>query len=263
MLDRQTDELNNLVTKVKMPHINNLAFTLAEVLITLGIIGIIAALTIPTLIQNANEKATVTAVKKAYSVLSQAYTLAVQENGTPDTWNLSADGNGATNILNMLAPYLKISQNCGTGTGCFPANAYQQLKGGDYSGGSNDTNTNYAKAKLSDGTLLLAASFADCNLSIGTTPGLQSICGGISVDVNGFKKPNQFGIDYFGFYITKFGIIPYGSPSVTTGVYTFESSCQDRSTGQGFMCTAWVVYNENMGYLHCNNLSWAGPTKCN
>ncbi len=41
------------------------AFTLAEVLITLGIIGIVAALTIPTLMQNANERANVVAPKKA------------------------------------------------------------------------------------------------------------------------------------------------------------------------------------------------------
>ena len=44
-------------------------FTLAEVLITLGIIGVVAALTLPSLIQNYKEKATVTAVKESYSIL--------------------------------------------------------------------------------------------------------------------------------------------------------------------------------------------------
>ena len=48
------------------------AFTLAEVLITLGIIGVVASLTMPSVISNQNEKKTVTRVKKAYSTLQQA-----------------------------------------------------------------------------------------------------------------------------------------------------------------------------------------------
>ncbi|MDD3238016.1 MAG: type II secretion system protein [Candidatus Gastranaerophilales bacterium] len=50
------------------------AFTLAEVLITLVIIGVIAAMTIPSLLNNTNKEETKTAVKKAYSALSQAIT---------------------------------------------------------------------------------------------------------------------------------------------------------------------------------------------
>ena len=65
------------------------AFTLAEVLITLGIIGIVAAMTIPSLVQDYREKAQVTRVKKFYSVFSQAYTMALQDNGPFDTWGLS------------------------------------------------------------------------------------------------------------------------------------------------------------------------------
>ena len=63
-------------------------FTLAEVLITIGIIGVVAALTLPPLIQDYREQATVTRVKKFYSVFSQAYAMAVQENGTIDNWGL-------------------------------------------------------------------------------------------------------------------------------------------------------------------------------
>lgn len=55
------------------------AFTLAEVLITLGIIGVVAAMTIPVLVQKYKEQATVTRVKKFYSVFSQAYTMAINE----------------------------------------------------------------------------------------------------------------------------------------------------------------------------------------
>ena len=55
------------------------AFTLAEVLITLGIIGIVAAMTIPSLVQDYREKAQVTRVKKFYSVFAQAYAMALQD----------------------------------------------------------------------------------------------------------------------------------------------------------------------------------------
>ena len=48
------------------------AFTLAEVLITLGIIGVVAAMTITTLLAKYQEKQTVTKLKQTYSILSQA-----------------------------------------------------------------------------------------------------------------------------------------------------------------------------------------------
>lgn len=62
------------------------AFTLAEVLITLGIIGVVAAMTLPALVQNYKEQETVTRVKKFYSVFSQAYAQAILDNGTIDNW---------------------------------------------------------------------------------------------------------------------------------------------------------------------------------
>ena len=72
--------LSNLVSLKKA------AFTLAEVLITLAIIGVVAAMTIPTLISNYQEKATVSKVKQAFSIISQAYQLAKIENGEFGTW---------------------------------------------------------------------------------------------------------------------------------------------------------------------------------
>ena len=61
-------------------------FTLAEVLITLGIIGIVAALTIPTLISKYQERVTITRLKESYSMLAQAYQFAVNKNGSPTSW---------------------------------------------------------------------------------------------------------------------------------------------------------------------------------
>lgn len=60
-----------------------LGFTLAEVLITLGIIGIVAAITIPNLITNYQKHVTVTKLQRAISVLNQAYKLSFDEVGEP------------------------------------------------------------------------------------------------------------------------------------------------------------------------------------
>ena len=62
------------------------AFTLAEVLITLGIIGVVSALTMPSLIQSYKEKVTVTKLEKAYSFLNQAYKRISDEYGEPQDW---------------------------------------------------------------------------------------------------------------------------------------------------------------------------------
>ena len=61
-------------------------FTLAEVLITLGIIGIVAALTLPTLIQNHRKKEVETKLAKIYSVMNQAIMLSEAENGDKKYW---------------------------------------------------------------------------------------------------------------------------------------------------------------------------------
>lgn len=55
------------------------AFTLAEVLITLGIIGVVAAMTLPTVINNKRNKELETAFKKSYSMLAQVTQIVIQE----------------------------------------------------------------------------------------------------------------------------------------------------------------------------------------
>ena len=67
-------------------HIALPAFTLAEVLITLGIIGVVAALTLPTLIHNHNKKVIETRLKKFYSSMNQAILLSEVENGDKKDW---------------------------------------------------------------------------------------------------------------------------------------------------------------------------------
>lgn len=238
------------------------AFTLAEVLITLGIIGVVAALTIPTVLQNMQTQQTVSALKKSHSILNQAYNNAVRENGTPDNWGLTdyaaADPVGAENLVNTLAPYLNISKNCGRNTGCF-LSAYKTLNNSPF----NMDNPRFAKARLSDGTLLMAYPIkADCTSSAGTSIELKSICGYIVVDINGLKIPNQFGVDLFWFYLTKQGITPIGTSLESPS--GFANDCSNSTSVNGYGCAAWVLYNENVDYLKCPGiLAWDGPTKCN
>lgn len=235
-------------------------FTLAEVLITLGIIGVVAALTVPTLMQNADERATVTALKKAYSTLSNAYKLAEQENGTPDNWGLVVGD--SPSMLDKLKPYLRVDKDCSDGSrGCFPPGVtYKFLAPVRGNWGLFDDILN-DKLKLVDGTLVMGAAYPNCNGVYGSTLALQNVCGEYYVDVNGFKKPNQLGRDFFPFFLTKYGIIPFGSAQETAWP-TFATDCQNKDNGYGWGCTAWILYNDNMDYLHCNYIDWGGKTKC-
>jgi type II secretory pathway pseudopilin PulG len=80
-------------------------------LITLGIIGVVAALTMPALVASHQEKVTVTKIKKLYSALQQGYTMAEQEYGDPTNWGLIGNGNtqGAQNMAEKFKPYLKVA----------------------------------------------------------------------------------------------------------------------------------------------------------
>lgn len=238
-------------------------FTLAELLIVIGVVGIIAESTIPVIINNFNTKVTVVALKKTYSMLSSAYTLAVQENGTPENWSLSLDSTGAINAANKLIPYLNILKNCQTASGCFPSVQYKQLNGVSSSSTKYDTLTSYAKIQLQDGTSILFSNLSsDCTATKGSTLALQNVCTVIYVDINGFKPPNQYGVDFFNFRITKYGIDAPGS-QFETGTSTFASSCKDKTTAVGNGCTAWVLENENLDYFNCSDLAWDVKLKCN
>jgi type II secretory pathway pseudopilin PulG len=203
------------------------------VLITLGIIGIVAALTLPSLVASYKEKVNVTKLKKAYSAMSQAYAQAVNEYGTPDNWDLVGDSSlvGAQNLIEKLQPYLKFS-----------------------SGPSQ------REIYLSDGQLIrFSIRSANCTQNRGGGS-LANTCASFDICL-GSKGCTAPGVDYFLMNITKDGIIPHGIQDDTA--YSFENSClKPSSANVRYGCTAWVIFNENMDYLHCDNLSWDGLTKC-
>ena len=88
-------------------------FTLAEVLITLGIIGVVAAMAIPGLITSVHKTTTAIKVKKFYSVVNQAMRLSSIDNGEPEGWILpKRPFNYKDNLKYMneyFSPYMKLS----------------------------------------------------------------------------------------------------------------------------------------------------------
>lgn len=240
--------------------------TLAEVIIVIGILGIIAESTIPSLIADYKTKTTIVSLKKAYSTLTSAYKLAEQENGTPDNWNLIGymDQDGAVNMLNALVPYLRVTKNCAKNSGCFSNQVIKKLGGDTWI--NFDTYAYYSRVQLADGTFIASlAADKDCLAVLGTSTALKSVCGVYYVDVNGYKKPNQGGLDTFMFILTKSGIIPAGS-AFDNGDWSFDNECKSKltdtsTTGEG--CAAWLIYNDNMDYLKCSDLGWGTKLKCN
>lgn len=131
------------------------AFTLAEVLITLGIIGVVASLTIPNLIQNAQKEEYVGKIKKTYATIEQAIKLSEIDNGPWQQWKYGTETRDASRLLHSadtyLIPYMSVSENCGSNIGCWVP-LIHKFDGTDttnYAG-----NTEYAKFILSDGTAI-------------------------------------------------------------------------------------------------------------
>lgn len=153
-------------------------FTLAEVLITLGVIGIVAAMTLPSIMHKYKTKEAEARLKKFYSSISQAILLSELENGPSLDWDKTylvrdADGNfddeANKNLVlaffnKYLAPYLK----------------YDRVDDVTKDG------LTYIRVMLWDGSLM--------DMKNGS-------CSDIHFDVNGLSKPNKFGYDQFVFLL--------------------------------------------------------------
>ena len=171
-----------------------LGFTLAEVLITLGIIGIVAALTIPGLITKCKEMQYRVTYKKVYSSLNQAMKYAQEDDGIDLT--LSAERiNGVMRTNNIGKIFKYISRYYKATTTCFDNNAdkcwvCEKGEAGYIPNGAPDWL----------GCNKRSYSFVDAN---GVAYYLYSNSEfPILIDVNGNRKPNQLGRDRF---VMKFG----------------------------------------------------------
>jgi len=189
------------------------AFTLAEVLITLVIIGVVAALTIPTLVNNYQKTEYLTALKKAYAGFNQVLIQISADKGCVGDLactGLFASDSTQKTLGDELVKYLKIVKNCeDTGAGCFSDNVSPFYDGSGLRNNVYETTTGY-RFIAEDGASYLIYNEkddngADCisNYSTSGKGALSQLCGDLYIDVNGpTKGPNNFGRDIFYFYIT-------------------------------------------------------------
>ena len=213
-----------------------LAFTLAEVLITLGIIGIVAAITIPSFITRYQKRETATRLKATYSIIANALKLAEEENG-------DLDFTGSTTLENFdkyLLPYLKLTS--------------KQLNGGKISflypdGKRKEQALSVIAAGGYSYTLLSGVQiFVPKDLSFTNRIGML-------IDLNGYNSPpNKMGRDAFYLMVVpELGVHfnQYNDDEYNSGIFTKKSreqlkngpaqyNYQCNKQGNGMWCGALI-----------------------
>jgi len=224
----------------------NKAFTLAEVLVTLTVIGVVSAMTIPTLMNKNKEVQTVAAVKSAYTILGNAIKRSEIDNGEAATWDFGSQSQSLESAITTggyLQPYLKTIKVCNkkinTNEKCLPE-----------------------KRKSLNGTLVVDPSnnyglILNNGMSMGFWGGGESMA--IVVDINAEKGPNQWGFDTFEFVMNKNKTILYpNGANIDISTRNIKNHCRyktDTDEQNGDACTAWVIYKGNMDYLK-KQVSW-------
>lgn len=220
------------------------AFTLAEVLITLAVIGIVAAMTIPSIVASNQKLELETRFAKSYRTIMYMVNMAVAENGSFENWEW-LDSYSAQEmddfVKKYFLPYLNVVKFCSASApeGCFA----EKLKNPNGAYEPNPSTRNLPKVLLADGTSVqfLIMSLKAKNRTIA-----------IEVDVNGFRKPNIVGRDVFAFNIYPFtneilphGVydksVPYDETTKSYKRHTQQEIDDDCVKGTGWHCSTKVV----------------------
>lgn len=171
-----------------------LAFTLAEVLVVMGIIGVVAAITIPTLNNTTNEKEIVAKVNKSAAMITDSYGRARAKYGRYQRdWEWK-------DVLGRLLENMQTSKICtGSDTSCFsvPFKSYNGLE---------NLNGFSTTAILADGMSILYSNCIDYNMTCRMIADAPSTLGYVIVDIDGPNKGyNTVGIDIFYFDLSPNG----------------------------------------------------------
>ncbi len=222
-----------------------IGFTLAEVLITLGIIGVVAAMTLPSLIANYKRKVVVTQLKKTYSTLSQAFERSKADYGDSSNWDLGGNYLLSVNEVRKvtenfskiyLIPYLsKVKEAKYTS---WKDVGYTYIKiSSDWTTEQN-LNSPGQILILSDGTIL-QVSVVTSNYGTIEDRDDRIIAIMIYADVNGLKNPNELGKDIFAFRM-----------SLTDGKFGFYTN----SSGITYMNRAMTLQYCKISPITCGQL---------
>ncbi len=214
----------SLFTKNLVPQCLR-AFTLAETLIVIGIIGVVAALTLPNLNHATGDKEKVTRVKKAYSMLSEANDRAVATYGPISEWSETCKKNLSLCWMSRISEFLKISK----------FEKYDEV--------DEESSMHFGVYYLQDGMTILAQGWGNipnCNASLTEYPTIDDFClDWIVIDLDGPNKgKNADGNDYFAFVV-----------SDTVGVLPFKFSDDVCIKYKDLECTYWVLEYGNLDYL--------------
>lgn len=229
-------------------------FTLAEILITLLVIGVVAAVAVPAVITETQEAGTAVVVKKYQGLIEQVtMQISMEYSGNVMKSPLYSNADYA-NGWNAFKKYLVLAKDCNTtGQDCLANGFYKYLNGTNF---QNKNSLLYGKGVLNDGCTIEFQAKVYCAMNRSTSntgPLYNSNCSLITIDINGTKPPNQMGRDNFTWYILKNGsVYPTGA---LDDVY---AGCDPSSTdvtgdsngapGNGSGCTAKVLQEGKISY---------------
>ena len=227
----------------------NFAFSMAEILIALSIIAVLASITIPGLIKNADKEKTITKLKSTYLDINEAIKLSEIENGDISKWNKNIVISQYFDYY--IAPYLK---TINTEVSTITNTSYKQISG-NYESTVNGfsqlrPNETIKKYNLQSGAqIFVSNSLNDAVI--------------IFIDINGNGNPNQFGKDVFMYQINYLvdskgiKLIPYGY--ISTDEFSVVPSMQptreflktgnadtkkyecNNNNGRGLFCSALIM----------------------
>lgn len=214
-------------------------FTLAEVLITIGIIGIVAAMTIPSLMtkmRNVRDSAT---LKEDFSILKQMM-LSANDDGAMASIVIGNNMDEMKNWFNTyFLPYIKVAEVCYGTKGCFPNKVKNSNGSILFSSGQCGAAT--ISFVLNNGSYICMDDFADTRFGVQA----KGVTIGILVDVNGDKNPNQFGKDIFAFVFKDESLVPGGYDMTQAQI---DENCSDKCSSGNYCGTYYMQKVVKNGY---------------
>lgn len=230
----------------------NKALSLAETLLTLTILGVVAALTIMVLIPNTQGKEKLVKIQRSFSILSNAYENTSTKYGHILDWdavNTGAFGDTITNAM-LLAKNCYTRTDLATVNDCVPGcpKIYQTT------GTMLDVckSSSVYKVMTNDGfSYAFQIESQSCDINVSNNDpeapfALKQVCGTIMTDIYSTKTgqdKNLYGADLFLFYITREGIYPAGLADDIKFPYN-DNLCKKTVTTNIPGCTAKYIYDK-------------------